>query len=377
MRKFLFFILIAVVISIGLLHFFTPGHLVFYHDTFRRLSYFPIVLGAIWFGVKGGLILALLSSIAFIPHILLYVGQGTQAYLAEMMEIVLYLAAGFVTGVFASRERVLREKYQQLSEKLQKSYAQLHEETAQLIEAEKQLAGAQKLSALGKLSASLAHEIKNPLSSIKGTAEILVDEFPPGHPKREFTDILLKETARLNNTVEEILLFSREKKHSGKTVAKEPLADVVSHVAALVERQIKDKNIHLQLPGKDTLSNFMVEGGKISQVLLNIMLNAIDSVASQGKITVTVEESGDGCFLEVCDNGPGVTETEKEKIFEPFYTGKDEGTGLGLLISRKIVESYGGIISVLDNEGGGACFRIFLPVEENLFNTDKAGNNRV
>ncbi len=373
MRKIQFGALLAVVVAIGMLHFFTPGHLVFYHDTFRRLSYFPIVLGAIWFGVQGGLVFALFSSIAFIPHILLYVGQGTQAYLAEMMEVILYVAAGVVTGVFASRERLLREKYQHLSEKLQKSYTRLHQETEQLIEAEKQLASAQKLSALGRMSASLAHEIKNPLSSIRGTAEILVDEFPQGHPKREFTDILLKESARLNSTVEEILRFSRQKKFGDITETREALSEVVCHVAALVERRVQDKHVNLVLPDEKSGRDFMVAGGKMSQVLLNIMINAIDSVDLHGTVSVAVSQNNRGCLLEVCDNGPGVEDGDKEKIFEAFYTGKDEGTGLGLLISRKIVESYGGTLSVRDNPGGGACFRVFLPLEDVLFAPEKEG----
>ncbi|MCG2823478.1 MAG: hypothetical protein L6364_07315, partial [Desulfobulbaceae bacterium] len=205
--KFLFPALLAAVVAIGLLHLFTPGDLHFYHNTYRRLSYFPIVLGGLWFGVRGGLGLALLSSIAFIPHVLLYVGHGSQA-VSELMEIVLYLAAGLLVGVISGRQTRLRERYRQLSERLQASYARLHEETVQLLEAEARLAAAQKFSALGKLSASLAHEIKNPLASIKGTAEILRDEFPGDHPKREFVDILFKETGRLHDTVEEILRYA-------------------------------------------------------------------------------------------------------------------------------------------------------------------------
>ncbi|MCB2180859.1 MAG: hypothetical protein KQH63_02400 [Desulfobulbaceae bacterium] len=360
MRKTLFVSLIVVVIVIGLLHFFTPGEYIFFHNTYRRLSYFPIVLGAIWFGVRGGLTLALLSSIAFIPHVLLFISHGPGAYISEMTEIVLYIAAGLVTGVIAGRETRLRDKYRQLSEKLQKSYARLHDETEQLIEAEKQLAVAQKLSALGKLSASLAHEIKNPLSSIRGTAEILLDEFPEGHPKREFTDILLKETNRLNNTVEEVLRFSRQKGVAEKKEEREPFAEIIAHVSALVERQVQQKKVTLILPDVDTVCNHEVQSG-MSQVLLNLMLNALDSVPENGTIKVFIEPSDEGCSLNVCDNGPGVTDENKEKIFEPFFTGKEEGTGLGLLISRKIIESYGGEISVFDNPGGGACFRVFLP----------------
>ncbi len=360
MRKALFLALLAVVVGIGLLHFFTPAHLLFYHNTYRRLSYFPIVMGGLWFGVRGGLTLALLSSLAFIPHVLLFMGKGHQAILGELMEILLYVAAGVLVGAIAGKQTRLKEQYRELSEKLQRSYRRLHEETEQLIEAEKQLAAAQKFSALGQMAASLAHEIKNPLSSIKGTTEILLDDYPAGHPKREFVDILVKETTRLNSTVEEVLRYSRQKQES-QEVSPELLLGVMQHVVSLVEQQRREKGLEIHLPYDSSASDFVVDGHKISQVFLNLMLNAIDASPAGGTIRVSAMVDDDGCTFAVCDQGEGVDDADKEKIFEPFFSGKKEGTGLGLLISGKIVASYGGTISVTDLESGGACFSVFLP----------------
>jgi len=360
MRKILFAVLVLVVIGIGLLHFFTPGYLIFYHDMFRRLSYFPIVLGAIWFGVWGGLLLAVMSSIAFIPHVLLYIGDGSGTYLSELTEIVLYLAAGTVTGIIAGRESLLRHRYKELSEKLEKSYDKLHRETQLLLEVEEQLSAAQKLSALGQLSASLAHEIKNPLSSIKGTAEILLDEFPKDHPKREFVEILLKETTRLNNTVEEVLQFSRRR--AGKTDTEtEPLTQVIDRVRSLLASQLQKKSITLSVTGWEAGKGFYVAGDKLSQVFLNIILNAIDAAPPKGEITVETLKLASGYTVSVKDNGPGIADQLKDRIFDPFYSTKEGGTGLGLSISRKIVESYGGTLTLSDAETGGACFTLFLP----------------
>ena len=153
-------LLLAMVILIGLLHLLTPGHDLFFHDTYRRLSYFPIVLGGLWFGLRGGLILALLSSIAFTPHLLLYLGRPLESYLSELTEILLYIGAGTLTGFIAGREKKTREQYRLTSEKLEQSYTRLHRQTQELLTAEEHLAEAQKISALGQLSASLAHEIK-------------------------------------------------------------------------------------------------------------------------------------------------------------------------------------------------------------------------
>ena len=363
MRKILFIVLVLIVIGIGALHLFTPGYMVFYHDMFRRLSYFPIVLGAIWFGVWGGLTLAILSSIAFIPHVLLYIGDSAGTYLSELTEIILYIAAGTVTGFIAGRESRLRKRYKKLSEQLEKSYDKLHRETQLLLEVEEQLGAAQKLSALGQLSASLAHEIKNPLSSIKGTAEILLDEFPHGHPKREFVEILLKETTRLNNTVEEVLAFSRrpvsDKKKGGDGT--EPLSQVIDRVTSLLASQLRKKSIRLTVTGWERGKTFQVAGEKLSQVFLNIILNSIDALSSKGIITINVEKQDNGYAVIIKDNGPGIPDRLKMQIFNPFYSTKKGGTGLGLSISKKIVERYGGTLKLSDADIGGACFTVFLP----------------
>lgn len=366
MRKLQFVALIIVVILIGLLHFFTPGNLIFYHDTYRRLSYFPIVLGAIWFGAPGGFFLATLASLAFIPHLLLYIGEGPELYLGELTEIILYLAAGTVTGFIAGREAKLRLKYKQLSEKLENSYDRLHQETQLLLEVEEQLSTSQKFSALGQLSATLAHEIKNPLSSIKGTAEILLDEFPPGHPKREFVEILLKETTRLNSTVENVLQYSRGHRQLDDGATRTtPLTAVILQVIKLLESHLSKKNIRLTVAGEEYGRDFLVDGDKLSQVFLNLILNAIDILPPAGEIRIDIAAEPHGLEIRVSDNGPGIPDSVRGRIFSPFYSAKEGGTGLGLSISQKIVESHGGTLVLADGVAHGACFLISLPSPDN------------
>jgi signal transduction histidine kinase len=359
----LLFLLLAVS-AIGLLHFITPGDSLIHHDTYRRLSYFPIALGGLWFGVWGGLLVAVLSSIAFIPHLILYAGQHPGIYFGELTEVILYLAAGTLIGAIAGKEARLREKYRQLSINLEKSYDRLHQQTELLIEVEEQLGASQRLSALGELSASLAHEIKNPLSSIRGTAEILLDEFPPGHAKREFAEIMLKETARLNATVENVLQYSRGQQPAGGEA--EPLSGVIARVAKLLSGQLAKKEIDLRIREDEEAVQMPVDGARLSQVFLNIILNAIEAVEPGGRIDIEAHRLTDGVRIDIVDNGPGVPAAEREKIFAPFVSRKKEGTGLGLAISRKIVESYGGRIEVSEAAGGGASFNIFLPSDIGL-----------
>jgi len=361
MRKLIFGILLLAVVGIGLLHIFTPGDLVFYHDTYRRLSYFPIAVGAILFGITGGLTLAILTSLAFIPHIILFMGEGTEAYLSELTEILLYIAVAVIIGFIASKERRLREKYELLSVKLKRSYARLHSETELLIEVEEQLKASRKLSILGQLSASLAHEIKNPLGSIKGTAEILLDEFPENHPKHEFVKILVQEVDRLNTSVDEVLLFSRHPQNLEQEKGRECLSKVITRVYKLTQNRTEKKKIAFRLTEVDACRDCLVDGHRYSQVLLNMLLNAIDAVDHNGRIEIACQREASWAVVSVSDDGPGVFDTELEKVFEPFYSRKENGTGLGLSISKKIVEGYGGKLEIEKSRWGGACFRIWVP----------------
>ncbi|MCL7489782.1 MAG: ATP-binding protein [Desulfobulbaceae bacterium] len=314
--------------------------------------------------MRAGLLLGLCTAIAFIPHISHFYQMGRYFYLSETTEILLYLAAGIVTGFIAGKEKKLREKYQDISEKLERSYKKLHEETEVLIEVEEQLRASQKLSALGKLSASLAHEIKNPLASIRGTAEIFLDEFPPDHPKREFVEILLKEAERLNNTVDEVLRFSRRQQDApGKQPKLEPLLDTITRVATLLENKLYRKGIRLHTDIDDSTAEFLVDGDKMSQVLINLLLNSFEAVGKQGRIWLTVEPRERRMAITVADDGPGIPENDREIVFTPFYSKREEGTGLGLAISSRIVESYGGRIQLDSRPGGGARFTILLPLK--------------
>ncbi len=363
MRKLIFGILLLTVVGIGLLHIVTPGELVFYHDTYRRLSYFPIAVGAILFGVTGGLTLAILTSLAFIPHILLFIGAGADAYLSELTEILLYLAVAVVIGFIASRERRLREEYERLSAKLKRSYATLHSETELLLEVEEQLKASQKLSILGNLSASLAHEIKNPLGSIKGTAEILLDDFPEGHPKHEFVKILIQEVDRLNLSVDEVLRFSRPPQKVERKRDWEPLPNVIKRVFDLTKNRIDKKNLVFGLTKIDDCEECLVDGHHYSQVLLNIVLNAVDAVENDGRVEIGCQRvAGSWAVVSISDDGPGVADADLERVFEPFYSRKETGTGLGLSISKKIVESYGGKLDIQASRWGGACFKVWVPL---------------
>jgi signal transduction histidine kinase len=141
----------------------------------------------------------------------------------------------------------------------------------------------------------------------------------------------------------------------------EPLSQVVDRVTSLLASQMRKKNITISVSGWEEGKAFFVAGEKLSQVFFNLILNAIDATPPKGEIKIETRKHASGYTFTVTDNGPGIPEAVKDKIFVPFYSTKDGGTGLGLSISKKIVESYGGSLTLSDAETGGACFTVFLP----------------
>lgn len=364
-KKIIFLSMLLMVSVIGLLHYFTPGHYILFHDTFRRLAYFPISIGAILYGLPGGILMAFLACLSFVPHLLVFWYQGPEAYYSELSEILFYLAAGLVIGFISSRENRLRERYRLLSEKLSASYQRLHDQAARLVEAERQLGQARKMSLLGHLSASLAHEIKNPLASIKGVAEILADEVPETHPKHEFVDIMRTEISRLNGSVEEVLAYCRGQQGNGGG-PDAAVSEIVEKVGRLLENQIREKSIRLHWEDRDGAGDVRVEEAGMIQVVMNLLLNAVDAVGENGIIRIRGTRDGEGVCLEVADNGPGIEADLLGEIFDAFVTFKDGGTGLGLSISATIVQRLGGTVTTGDSDLGGAAFTIRIPDKKGL-----------
>ncbi|MBP1777077.1 MAG: sensor histidine kinase, partial [candidate division NC10 bacterium] len=177
------------------------------HDLFVRLYYLPIALGGAWFGLWGGLGTAGLITLVYLPHIL-FVHHGPLTF-GYLLEIPVFLGVGLLTGLIVDRQAQYRRGLEGQAETLARSHRELQEQTRLLLEKEAQLHRADRLSALGQLSAGLAHEIRNPLGAIKGAVEILEEDYPSGHPKAEFYAIILKEVKRLNGVVTNFLNFAR------------------------------------------------------------------------------------------------------------------------------------------------------------------------
>lgn len=360
MNRAKYIVLIVSVFIISFMHYYTPGSLMFLHSLYSKLSYFPIVLGAVFFGVRGGIMFAFLTTLGFIPHLLIFKGMGGDVFLSQFIEITLYFTIGIIVGFISGKETSLKRKYRKISEELNVSYKRLHEEAELLIDIEERLRQNQKLTALGELSASVAHEIKNPLASIKGVSEIISDEFGEDHPKKEFMDIMEKEIERLNSTVTDMLQSFTRKEVPGLNELK-PLSEIMENIFKLLADKIKEKQVSIRYEKNLSTDGKLLDSTRCFQIFFNIVLNAIDAVDIGGEIEITSSCRDDKFVLKIDDSGPGIEEENYEEVFKPFYTQKKGGTGLGLSICRKIAESLNGSLTLQRSKMGGASFGVILP----------------
>ena len=353
-------ILGSFIVGISLLHYLTPLHLPYLHDIFQRLYYLPIILAALWYGFRGGLLSAIVVSVAYAPHLLFQWGGHLTMEMEKYLEIILYNTVGGLTGLLSQREREKTVELQKTARGLEESYHKLQNQSERIIVIEEQLRRAEKLSTLGEMAAVLAHEIRNPLGSIRGTAEILKDDYKPGDPKHEFIEIQIKETERLNRVVEDFLHMARPQPADLQPCQ---VQDELDTIVTLVSNDARDRKIKLELQPTPFPVIVRADGEKLRQAFLNIIINSLQATPPGGSVTIfTAVVQEDLCEIRFRDTGPGIDAAAMERIFEPFFTTKQNGTGLGLAITRKIIESHGGTLMVESEQGKGTTVTVRLPV---------------
>ena len=316
-------------------HYLTPPGLLMWHGIFQRLYYLPIVYAAITFGWRGGLTAALVAGLLYIPHIVTTWAHMFHYAMEQYAEIVMFFLVGGVTGVLAGKlDRAHRE--------LQSTFEQVRR--------------ADRLSAVGELAAGLAHEIRNPLASIDGAAEVL-EAGAEGEVRRETVSIIRKEAARLNRLLTGLLDFARPRKPEYRPVE---VSRVVSSVLDLV-RHSAGKGIRFESDVPGTLPPLRCDEEQLSQVILNLTLNAAQAMPQGGTVAVSARAQGGGVLIQVRDEGEGIPAGDVNRIFDPFFTTKNGGTGLGLSVVHQIVTQHGGTVAAERNPERGMTFSIQLP----------------
>ncbi|MBI2216881.1 MAG: hypothetical protein HYU51_06245 [Candidatus Rokubacteria bacterium] len=220
----------------------------------------------------------------------------------------------------------------------------------------------ERLAALGDVAAAFAHEVRNPLNAVSMGLQRLASEFVP-EPAEEygrFVSVIQGEVRRLNTIVEQFIALARPLPLKPARFA---LGDLFGELAALLEPEARRAGVTLAVEGGGVAS-IVADRDRLKQVLLNLVLNAIQAMGGSGRVAISAERARDGVVLAVADTGPGIAPEALARVFDPYFTTKRGGLGLGLTIARRIVEAHGGAIDVESHAGRGTRFRVRLPERE-------------
>jgi len=274
---------------------------------------------------------------------------GTDQFVIEnRLHIFIWTGLTILVGLFAMG--LLYQTQNRHISRLQAVHERLHQ--------------AEKLSSLTKLAAGVAHEVRNPLNAISMATQRLQTEFSPpeGKGKADFdriTYIVRDEVSRLNSIVEDFLSVSRSERLN---LRPQPIVDVLERLYFLVREEAQGKGSHIEKRRADISPRILMDAGKMEQALLNIVRNAMESIPGDGSISISIEDSGNSrATIIVQDSGVGIPREELGRIFDPYYTTKEKGVGIGLYMAHEIIAAHGGEILLQSSPGKGTILKILLP----------------
>lgn len=455
-----FWLLILMLAAITALHYFTAHYRLQLHEFYRRLYYLPIIFAAFRFRFRGGVLTSCIAAVFYAPHLLFYVGNLRLEILNQLMEIVLFLVVGVVTGslteVQRRQQRIVEQHLERITNlenythnvlqsmanglvaldtslritvfnhrlgtwlgwtgiirgrsffevfpvtgSLDTKFKQvlksgdgivgtevtvpagdgvlplrmfvqplytpgqiiyglvvIFEDLREIRSLEEQVRRAERLSAVGIMASGIAHEIRNPLGIIKTISENIREEGCKCHPGiQEGLEIIEEEIARANRVIAELLNFARPAPYQWEQI---DVADLVEDVIQTTRAVAANNTVKIIVVGS---SGFLRgDREKLKQALLNLVLNAIQVQPQGGLVKISLAEFSSDIEIKIIDEGPGIEPDIADKIFDPFFTAREGGTGLGLAVTHRIVEEHGGTIRVQSPPGQGAAFILNLPM---------------
>lgn len=316
--------------------------------------------------MRTGLVIALLAALSAATGTLIYQERQSWALLRELRGAIgkiapayARLTAGMDSGartVALEREiRTLAERWREFCVHCQRVH-------------DTEMVQAEHLATMGELAAGVAHEIRNPLAGIAGAIEIITKEFPQDHPDREVLEDLRQEVRRIEKVLNDLLIYARPKPPQ---FIRADLKETVARTLQLARQQTGTKRVEFSIQLPPTIPPFRVDPEQLHQVLLNLVLNGIQAIEQEGKITIAATllssnapERPEALEISVSDTGQGIPPEHRDRIFRPFYTTKRGGTGLGLSLCRRIISQHGGTLHVESELDKGSRFVIRLPVRE-------------
>jgi signal transduction histidine kinase/CheY-like chemotaxis protein len=238
-------------------------------------------------------------------------------------------------------------------------YEDLRAYVRKVEESQQALLRSEKMAAAGRLTASIAHEVNNPLQSVQNCLHLAGREDLPAEKRREYFELARTELERLMKTMQRMLDFYRPSSTKMESV---DVLELLNHVLSLTSQQLGQRRIEVITELPKSLPTIYAVNSQIQQIFFNLILNAFDVMPAGGNLTVRAKGLASGVELQFEDSGPGIPEDMRNNIFEPFFSTKDGGTGLGLTVSYNIVTAHGGTLDLVQGNGKGACFRLFLPM---------------
>ncbi len=339
------------VAAISAFHYGTSHEYHWVHDIMRRAYYLPIVVAAMRLGLLSALITAVVITLVYLPHAFFAEHHFDPARsLEKILEICLYFIVAAVAGYLADLERKRRAQLQHALDEQQRLT--------------KQLVRAGRLSAIGEVVAGIAHEIKNPLHAMTGTAEIIDPLIPQDKEEHRMWVIHKEEIGRLRRVAERFVSFA---KPTPIETVRIDLRDVARRLVELVGAQARQSGIAVTTAVPDHPVWVQGDLDQLAQIALNIAVNGIKAIGDQGgRIEVSVDttrrEASNWARLRLANDGPPIDENEIERLFDPFHSSHDS-TGLGLSISARIAEQHRGYIET-ENNKSGVTFTVFLPQDD-------------
>jgi signal transduction histidine kinase len=330
------------------------------NSSYYPIYYLPVMTAAMYFGPVGTLLWTLVATATYGSYLVpaLKEFRLTDEGLGQLaLRMVFFFLVGMILNRFVMEYRAETHRYQRVAETLS-------EANRNLKKAQDEARRVERLAALGQLSAGLAHEIRNPLGVMKGSAEILNQKLEGADPLcRELSSYIYTEVNRLSALVSRFLDFARP---SSLDLRAQPVPPLIERALKYVGEHGALAKINVQRDFAPDLPQVMADEQLCDQVFTNLIQNACEAMGEQGgdlKIRIRPNGSADrqDVVIEIEDTGPGIAPEMKEQIFNPFMTTKKSGVGLGLAIVTKIVDAHGGLVRVSSEPGHGACFQVSLP----------------
>ncbi len=272
---------------------------------------------------------------------------------SHFYNLSIFIVSALIVGIIAFYVVIARSSYLLINSALKEA----EEKNRAIMEKMKQT---ERLSVLGEFSAGIAHEIRNPLASIKTFTQLLPAEYGDPNFRKEFIDSVTREVNRINKIVNDLLDYARPRKDKRQATDIPKLVDetLASVIPAYNEHHITIKKNYNQTPP------VVIDPEQLRQVLVNLMINAVEAMPAGGSISCTIRGTKEEVEIEIADTGNGIAEEAVKEIFTPFFTTKEGGTGLGLSIVQRIVSEQGGRIEVSSRKNEGTHFKLFLPLEK-------------